>query len=190
MGTERFVRLWACLAIAWVSSASLQMANAATMPTTIRLTSPVIAAEGRIPLAQSNYGANRSPPLTWTAVAGARSYVVILDDPDAPGPRPFVHWLIWNIPGAATSLPGGLPGAGRLADPPGAVQGRNDADEIGYFGPRPPSGVHHYRFRILALDTLLAAPPGSDRGTLSGAMSGHVLAAGGFSATYPAPGER
>ncbi len=190
MGTERFVRLWACLAIAWVASASLVVANAAAAPGPIRLTSPVIAAEGRIPLAQSNYGANRSPALTWTAVAGARGYAVILDDPDAPGPRPFVHWLIWNIPGAATSLPGGLPTAGRLAEPPGAVQGRNGADGIGYFGPRPPSGVHHYRFRILALDTLLGVPPGSDMAALSAAMSGHVIAAGGFTATYPAPGER
>ena len=190
MGTERFVRVLACLTLVWTSAASLTLANAATTSAPIRLTSPVIAADGRIPLAQSNYGANHSPALTWTTVAGARSYAVILDDPDAPGPRPFVHWLIWNIPGAATSLSGGLPGVGRLAQPPGAVQGRNDAAEIGYFGPRPPSGVHHYRFRILALDTLIGAPPGSDRAALSAAMSGHELAAGGFDATYPAPGQR
>ena len=190
MGAERFVRVLACLTIVLMSAASLSLANAATRSVPIRLTSPVIAADGRIPLAQSNYGANRSPALTWTAVVGARGYAVILDDPDAPGPRPFVHWLIWNIPGAAASLLEGLPAAARLAEPPGAVQGRNDADGIGYFGPRPPSGVHHYRFRILALDTLLGIPPGSDRAALSAAMSGHVLAAGGFTATYPAPGER
>jgi len=154
----------------------------------MRLTSPAIGTDARIPQAQSNYGANRSPPLAWTPVAGARSYAIILDDPDASDPQPFLHWLIWNIPGNVTALPQGLPAVARLADPPGAIQGRNGRDEIGYFGPRPPSGVHHYHFHIFALDAPLWVAPGADRAALSAAMNGHVLAAGELVATFPAPG--
>jgi Raf kinase inhibitor-like YbhB/YbcL family protein len=161
--------------------------GAARAASPMRLTSPVIGADGRIPQAHSNYGANRSPPLAWTPVAGARGYAIILDDPDAPGARPFVHWLIWNIPGNVAAQPAGLPAASRLASPPGAVQGRNDADGIGYFGPRPPSGLHHYRFHLFALDAQLTLAPGSDRGALSAAMNGHVLGAGDLIGTFSAP---
>ena len=154
----------------------------------MRLTSSAIGPDARIPRAQSNFGDNRSPPLAWTPVAAARSYAIILDDPDASDPQPFVHWLIWNIAGGVTALPPGLPAAARLGDPPGAVQGRNGRGEIGYFGPRPPSGVHHYHFHIFALDTLLWVAPGADRAALSAAMNGHVLAVGELVATFPAPG--
>jgi len=156
----------------------------------LRLTSSAIGADARIPEALSSHGANRSPPLAWTPVAGARSYAIVLDDPDAPGDRPFVHWLIWNIPGGVTALPQGLSTAARLADPPGSAQGRNDNDGFGYFGPHPPSGVHHYHFHIFALDAPLNLAPGASRGALSAAMNGHVLGAGELVATFAAPGAR
>jgi Raf kinase inhibitor-like YbhB/YbcL family protein len=156
----------------------------------MRLTSTALAADGRIDARQSAYGQNLSPPLAWTGVAGAKAYAIILEDPDAAGPRPFVHWLIWNIPGAVTALPQGLPMSGALRDPGGAVQGANDAGGIGYFGPRPPSGVHHYRFRIFALGAPLALAAGADRGALGRAMNGHVLAMGELAGTFAAPGGR
>jgi Raf kinase inhibitor-like YbhB/YbcL family protein len=179
------MRVLTCLAVGLVIGAGVARASGA-----LRVTSPVIGADGRIPEAQSSYGANRSPPLAWTAIAAARSYAIILDDPDAPGSPPFVHWLIWNIPGAVTALPAGLPMASRLAEPAGAAQGRNDADAVGYFGPRPPSGVHHYHFKVFALDALLSVAPGADRGALSAAMNGHVVAVGELVATFAAPGAR
>jgi len=178
------MRVMACLILGF----ALGGCGAAGAVSAMRLTSPTIGADARIPEVQSNYGANRSPPLAWTPVTGARTYAIILDDPDASDPRPFVHWLVWNIPGNVTALPQGLPPAARVADPPGAVQGRNDRDEIGYFGPRPPSGVHHYHFRVFALDATLWVAPGADRAALSAAMNGHVLAAGELVATFPAPG--
>jgi Raf kinase inhibitor-like YbhB/YbcL family protein len=156
----------------------------------MRLTSPAIGPDGRIPEAQSRYGANRSPPLVWTPVAGARSYAIILDDPDASDPRPFVHWLIWNIPAGLASLPQGLPATPRLTEPPGAAQGRNELGGVGYYGPHPPSGVHHYHVRVFALNAVLSLPPGADRDTLSGAMNGHVLGTGELVATFAAPGVR
>ncbi len=156
----------------------------------IHVVSPAVGGDGAIPPVYSNYGANRSPPLTWTRVAGARSYAVVVEDPDAPGSRPFVHWLVWNIPATVTALPAGLPGSARLAQPPGAEQGRNDADATGWFGPRPPSGVHHYHFRVFALDAPLPLPPGADRQALGAAMSGHILGAGDLVATFAAPAGR
>jgi Raf kinase inhibitor-like YbhB/YbcL family protein len=178
------MRVIVCLTLALALAGS----GEARALTAMRLTSPAIGPDGRIPEAQSSYGANRSPPLVWTPVAGARSYAVILDDPDASDPRPFVHWLIWNIPADVAALPQDLPTTPRLAEPPGAVQGRNEHDGIGYWGPHPPSGVHHYHFRIFALNAPLSLAPGARRDTLSGAMNGHVLGVGELVATFAAPG--
>ena len=55
---------------------------------------------GAVDLRHTAYGDNLSPPLRWTPVAGAGAYAIILEDPDAPMEKPFVHWLIWNIPGS------------------------------------------------------------------------------------------
>ena len=141
---------------------------------------------GWLPAAQSAYGANQSPPLAWTAVAGAGAYAVVVEDPDAPGEAPFVHWLIWNIAGDVTSLPAGLPaGPGALA---GAAQGQNGTGQAGYFGPRPPSGTHHYHIEAFALDHPLALAPGADLTALEGAMRGHVVGQGELVALYKAPG--
>jgi Raf kinase inhibitor-like YbhB/YbcL family protein len=151
----------------------------------MRLTSSAIAADGRIDERQSAYGENLSPPLAWTRVAGAKAYAIILEDPDAPGARPFVHWLIWNIPGDITALPQGLPTSATVQS--SAAQGTNDAGKTGYFGPRPPGGVHHYRFSVFALDERLALAAGADRGALGRAMNGHVLGMGELTATFAAP---
>lgn len=155
--------------------------------TAMRLTSSAIGADGRIDPRQSAYGANLSPALFWEPAAGARAYALILEDPDAPGAPHFTHWLIWNIPGGTTSLPQGLPIGPGLTAPPGARQGLNDAGDAGYFGPKPPSGVHHYHFLIFALDAPLTLGPEARRDTLVGAMRGHVLAKGELIGTYAAP---
>ena len=153
----------------------------------MRLTSSAIGADGRIAARQSAYGQTRSPPLSWTGEAGARAYAIILEDPDAPGARPFVHWTIWNIPGNVTALPEGLPTATRLQAPSGAAQGANDAGGTGYFGPKPPSGVHHYRFEIFALGAALTLAPGATREALAGALRGRVLASGELKGSFAAP---
>ncbi|MGI8840867.1 MAG: YbhB/YbcL family Raf kinase inhibitor-like protein [Caulobacteraceae bacterium] len=153
----------------------------------MRLTSSAVGAGGAIAQRQSGYGQNLSPPLSWTAAAGAKAYAVILEDPDAPGPRPFVHWTIWNIPAGVTSLPEGVATGARPPSPAGATQGANDAGGTGYFGPKPPSGVHHYRFQVFALDAALDLPGGAGRSALSAAMNGHVVARGELAATFAAP---
>jgi hypothetical protein len=158
--------------------------------TALELLSDAIDTGGAIDARFTAYGDNRSPPLRWTRVAGAGAYAIILEDPDAPMEKPFVHWLIWNIPGSVDSLPEGLPNADRLVTPQGAIQGKNDNGSFGYFGPRPPAGtgVHHYHFQVFALDGPLALKSDADIRALVDAMKGRVLADSELIGTSAAPG--
>jgi Raf kinase inhibitor-like YbhB/YbcL family protein len=128
----------------------------------------------------SEYADGVSPPLSWNAVPGAKSYAIILEDPDAKPLKPFVHWLAWNIPANVTQLPEGLQEQPRLTEPAGVLQGRTTRGSIGYYGPKPPVGdpAHHYHIQVLALDTMLDVPFGADRDKVMAAVSGHVLAKG------------
>ncbi|HEY5070595.1 MAG TPA: YbhB/YbcL family Raf kinase inhibitor-like protein [Caulobacteraceae bacterium] len=143
--------------------------------------------QGRVAERHSAYGANLSPPLAWTPVAGAAAYALVVEDPDAPGLRPFVHWLIWNVPAGVSALAEGV--AAGAALPAGVIQGSNGAGSAGYFGPRPPagSGLHHYHFEIFALDRPLALAPGAEAAAFGRSLQGHVLAKGETVATFEAP---
>lgn len=153
----------------------------------IDVRSPDIAPQGVIPATHTAYGDNRSPALAWTPVAGARSYALLVEDPDAPGARPFVHWLAWNIPPDVHALPAHL--SPRTTAVPGLRQGRNDRGDSGWFGPRPPAGdpPHRYHFQVFALDRMLALDAGATHEAVLAAMDGHVLAKGELVATSGAP---
>ncbi|THF62691.1 YbhB/YbcL family Raf kinase inhibitor-like protein [Pseudothauera rhizosphaerae] len=145
---------------------------------TMTLSSPAFAAGAAIPPQHTCDGRDSSPPLSWTAPpAGARSLVLIVDDPDAPDPEApkmtWVHWLLYNLPAVAGALPAGLPPA---ALPAGTLQGLNDWGRTGYGGPCPPIGRHRYFFKLYALDTLLPDLGKPDKAALERAMQGHVLA--------------
>lgn len=142
--------------------------------------SATLSPNGMIPLKHSEYADGVSPALSWQAVAGAKSYALIVEDPDAKPIAPFVHWVAWNIPAGVTALPEGLQEQARLTEPEGLLQGRTSRGSVGYFGPRPPAGdpPHHYHFQLFALDTLLDISPGAERDDVLKAMQGHVLAKG------------
>jgi Raf kinase inhibitor-like YbhB/YbcL family protein len=147
---------------------------------TLAVSSPKITSGGAIPDEYSSYGKSVSPPLAWgKGPYGTRSFALILEDPDAPMPTPFVHWVVWNIPA-------GVGQAAEGAVPAGAEQGKlMFVNTTGYFGPHPPAGpAHHYHFQVFALDRTLDAPAGADRGAVVAAMKGHVLASGELVATY------
>ncbi|HEY5289998.1 MAG TPA: YbhB/YbcL family Raf kinase inhibitor-like protein [Caulobacteraceae bacterium] len=133
-------------------------------------------------VAQRNtaFGQGLSPEVNWNSAPGARAYAVILEDPDAPGAKPFVHWLAWNIPATVTRLAEGVPTTG-------AIEGRNDHGGNGYWGPHPPSGTHHYHLQVFALDAPLVLTAGADRDALAAAMRGHVLASGEIVGLVTAP---
>ncbi len=153
----------------------------------IRIESPAFEHGKTIPRRHTGDGADASPALKWSGVpAEARELALIVDDPDAPTPQPWVHWLLYRVPPDARELPEGIPPAERVPVPSGAVQGRNSFGRIGYGGPAPPRGhgVHRYRFRLYALDTPLSLEPGLTRDRLEAAMKDHVLAQGELVGSY------
>lgn len=135
-----------------------------------------------IPEQHSADGDNASPPLSWQgAPEGTKSFVIIADDPDAAAPKPFNHWLLYDLPADVTTLREGLPTEPLLLDPKGAKQGTNDTGATGYFGPKPPvdDPPHSYHFQIFALDVgSLGLKPGATRSEILSAMRGHVLSKG------------
>jgi len=94
--------------------------------------------------------------------------------------------VIYRIPADADALPEGVAKTGEPAGPPGAAQGKNSWGKVGYGGPMPPKGhgVHHYRFRLYALDAALGLQPGADKGAVLAAAKGHILAEGELVGTY------
>jgi len=146
----------------------------------VLVSSPALSPGGPIALAYSAYGKNQLPPLSWSALpAGTQSLAVIVEDPDASTPQPFVHWTAWNIAPTAHGLPDGLAGA---------VQGHNGKGAEGWWGPHPSDGkLHHYHFQLFALDARLSLPPTAGRDELVAAMKGHVLGKGRLLATFTKP---
>ena len=155
----------------------------------IEVGSSEIQSDAVIPAHHTDYGDGVSPTLHWNPVGGARSYVLLVEDPDAPKAEPFVHWLAWNIPPDVHELPGGIPQVAEPDAAKGMRQGLNGQGATGYFGPRPPRGdrAHHYHFQVFALDRMLALPDEASRDDVLQAMDGHVLAKGQLVATSEAP---
>jgi Raf kinase inhibitor-like YbhB/YbcL family protein len=157
---------------------------------TLAVTSGDFRNDGAMPSAMSEYAEAASPQLSWTSLPNARSYAVIMEDPDAKPAAPIVHWIIWNIPASLTQLPQGVQKQGRLSEPDGVLQGRNTRGSLGYTGPHAPIGdaEHHYHIQVFALDTVPAVPAGADRDSLLSQMNGHVLAKGELVGRYAQAG--
>jgi Raf kinase inhibitor-like YbhB/YbcL family protein len=135
-----------------------------------------------IPKRYSGDGENVSPPVAWSgSVPGVQSYALVVEDPDAPTPEPFVHWLIYNIPASVRQLPENVG-----SEPGQALQGKNSRMKTGWIGMGPPKGdtAHRYFFQLFALDTVLDLEGGAGRGKLFDAMSGHVIGRGRLMGTY------
>lgn len=122
-----------------------------------------------IPVEYGFDGRNVNPPLTFSEVSPeAKSLVLIIEDPDAPGGI-FTHWILYNISPATLQI---------MEDelPIGAKQATNDYGMQEYGGPRPPNGTHRYIFRLFALDTMLEdVQPEDRREDVYEAMEGHII---------------
>ena len=137
---------------------------------TMKFTSPAFSHNGSIPSQYTCDGANVSPALQWSnEPEGTKSFALIVDDPDAPA-KVWVHWVVFNIPNTVRSLAEGASTANF---------GSGSTDFNGkriYGGPCPPSGTHHYRFTLYALDTMLNdLPAGATKEQLIKAMEGHII---------------
>jgi len=152
------------------------IASLAAGGATMKITSSAFHEGANIPSKFTCDGSDTSPPLQIAGVpSGAKSLVLIVDDPDAPGGL-FTHWLVWNIP----------PQTGSIAEgsAPQGVQGANDFGKSGYRGPCPPPGTHRYSFKIFALDRELELRSGAKRSQVDAAMKGHVIAQGELVGRY------
>lgn len=140
----------------------------------LTVTSSAFEANQMIPAKYTCTGENISPPITIGGIPeGTQSLALIMDDPDAPN-GDFVHWVMWNIP-VNTLIPEDFA--------PGS-QGLNGAKENKYTGPCPPSGTHHYHFKVYALNSKLDLPANTDKEALLKAMEGHVLSSGELVALF------
>lgn len=84
---------------------------------TMTITSAAFKAGQPIPKKYTEDGGDLSPPLKWDGVPeGTQELVLIVDDPDAPTPQPWVHWVLYQIRPDVRELPEGLPSGGRLAN--------------------------------------------------------------------------
>lgn len=133
-------------------------------------------------------GDNQSPALEWSgAPAGTRSLAITCYDPDAPSGSGWWHWLVYDIPPGATSLPAGAGTLDGRRLPPGAKQGRNDYSEKSYGGPCPPPGdkPHRYIFTVFALGvTHLEVPEDASGAAIGFEIHFSKLDSASFTAKY------
>lgn len=158
---------------------------ASVMENNFLLSSSAFIAEGLIPSAYTCDSDNKngiSPPLEWKgAPENTVSFVIIMDDPDAPCGI-WDHWLIFNIPATIKKLDKDLKNL-----PVGAKWGKNSWNQLNYGGPCPPDREHRYFFKIYALDAELLLEEGVSKQEIEKAMEGHILAQTQLMARYDRP---
>ena len=155
---------------------------------------------GQIPLRYTQVGPEISPAVAWSnAPAGAESFVIIMRDIDATnrdGTGSLMHWLVWNIPGASTSIPQDLPELFELDNGTRQIS----ASGPRYRGPGAMAGgsVHHYVLEVYALDTMLdvdvvarvprgTSPADNAHEAVFAGMEGHVLGKGAYVGLFRRP---
>ena len=132
---------------------------------------------GQIPDQYGCRGRDVNPPLQFSGIpTGTKSLALIVDDPDAPS-GDWVHWLIFNMDPA-------LAGIDEDSLPIGATFGITSAGTKDYGGPCPPSGTHHYHFKLYALDSLLKLDSQAKKADVLSAMKGHIMEQSEIVGTY------
>lgn len=167
-------------------------AAAAAAPQLFALSSPAFADDAPLPLKYAGgswcgagkAGGNVSPPLAWSGPPpAARSFAVVMIDPDGRRGLGSVHWVAYGIAADRTALKEGEGnGAGAAL-----VEGRNSRGTTGYTGPcgPPADGPHHYVIDVIALDLAPdALRAGLDRDQLLQAIAGHSLGPASLVARY------
>jgi Raf kinase inhibitor-like YbhB/YbcL family protein len=143
--------------------------------TELIITSKAFAESEMIPSKYTCDAENISPEISWSkGPDNTKTYAMICDDPDAPS-KVWVHWVVYNIPSNVEELNEKFSTDSTYNN---IVNGINDFKTLGYSGPCPPSGTHHYHFKIYALDCKLNLKAGSSKADLETAMKDHILASG------------
>ena len=144
--------------------------------------SPEIKNNDFIPVKFTCAGVNVSPQLKWTCTnETVKSFVIFFEDLDDKNGNP-VHWILFNIPSFITQLHEDITTVRNVPDE--VCFGTNDFGKIGYTGPCNQSGVHHFAFKIFALDRGLPLVPGSTKYEILKAMEGHIVGKGKLIGKY------
>lgn len=131
----------------------------------MKITSPAFKNGESIPATYTCDGRNINPPFSLGKIPKtAKCLAVIADDPESPS-GDWLHWLVWNIPVTHHLKEGDVHGE----------TGINDFGRYGYGGPCAPDGLHHYTFKIYALDALLNLPETTTKQELVKEMSQHII---------------
>jgi Raf kinase inhibitor-like YbhB/YbcL family protein len=152
--------------------------HVSTAPETIVISSSAFADGTDIPLRHAGVGSNISHPLSWDNIPdGTAELVLIVEDPDAPLPQPFVHCVAVGIPPAQSGL--------AEADLGKESRGQHTLGKP-YLGPAPVPGhgPHRYIFQLFALDQPLQAGVKPSKKTVLRALQGRVLARGKLTGNY------
>ncbi len=153
----------------------------------ITVTSSAFTDGGAIPRDYTCDGNGDAPPLSWSALPpGTKSVAVVVEDPDAPGGT-FDHLALWNLPPTQSSLP---TAAVQAADKPGSSihSARNSSGATGFAPICPPSGRHHYRFVVTALDAPLTLTPFASTAAVKQAIDAHAIGRGVLVGVYQPSG--
>ena len=135
-----------------------------------------------LPKQYSCNGADISPPLTIKdAPEGTKSFVLVMDDPDAPNGT-WLHWVLYNVPASVTEIPEKASTKPIWED--GTMQGKNDWSDAKYGGACPPDGKHRYFFKLYALDIVLELKKKANLFKVKKAMKKHILAEAKMMAKY------
>jgi Raf kinase inhibitor-like YbhB/YbcL family protein len=152
------------------------------------ISSPEFDDGAPIPAKFTCEGEDASPLLRISGVPdGAKSLVLIVDDPDAPDPAApkmtWVHWVVYNLPPDTSEI-----GESIASLPVGAKSGINDWKRTGWGGPCPPIGRHRYFFKLYALDAVLEGLSEPTKDEVLAAMKGRVVAETQIVGTYQKAG--
>lgn len=161
------------LGIRWMFPTAIQSVllakflSRSTIKTTMKLTSLAFSNNGNVPSKYTCDGQNVNPPLSFEDIpANAKSLVLIVDDPDAPMGT-WDHWIIFNIPPTVADI--------SENSVPAGTQALISWGKPGYGGPCPPSGTHHYHFKLYALDAMIMLGSSAKKADIEQAMQGHIL---------------
>lgn len=146
--------------------------------------------KANVPTNPNCVGDNVSPQLSWSNVPdGAKSFVLLMSDPEGRAPSGVSHWVAYGIPASVTGFAEGE----TSKDSDKYVGGKSTMGVGHYSGPcTPPNATpHHYTFVLIATDfEPKELPPGMTRDEVIakfGAPPAHVKGVTGMVGLFVNP---
>ena len=143
----------------------------------MEISSPVFKDGEMLPMKYTCDGKGINPPVVISNIPkGTVSLALIMDDPDAPSGI-WTHWTIWNIDPECNVIIEEYSTEDMVVEDIVmlAIEGTTSDGTVGYHGPCPPLGVHHYQFKAYALNSILSLDSSAKKESLEKAMESHVI---------------